>query len=79
MSSTPSKASPAPKRSRPAVRPGQVLAMAIVVVAVAFIAQNRERVHIDLFTIDVTAPVWLVLTIMVVVGMAAGALLRGRR
>jgi uncharacterized integral membrane protein len=74
-----SKASSAPKRSRPAVRTGQVLAIAIVVVALVFIVQNRERVHINLFAIDVSAPVWLILTIMVLVGMAVGALLRGRR
>ena len=61
------------------VRPGQVVALALVVVAVVFIVQNRDRVTVDLFTVDVTAPVWLILTIMVLVGMAVGALLRSRR
>ena len=79
MTSTPPHASSAPRRARPAVRPGQVVAAVLVVVAVVFIVQNRDRVSINLFTIDVTAPVWLILTIMVAVGMAVGALLRGRR
>jgi len=56
-----------------------VVALLIVVVAVVFIAQNRDRVSIHLLTIDVSAPVWLILTIMVLLGMAVGALLRGRR
>ena len=79
MTSTPPHAPSASKRARPAVRPGQVVAAVLVVVAVVFIVQNRDRVSINLFTIDVTAPVWLILTIMVAVGMAVGALLRGRR
>ncbi|MGY1693669.1 LapA family protein [Geodermatophilus sp. SYSU D00766] len=61
------------------VRPGQVVALVLAVVAVVFIAQNRERVTINLFTVDVSAPVWLILTIMVLLGMAVGALLRWRR
>jgi uncharacterized integral membrane protein len=55
------------------------VALVIAVVTVAFIVQNRGRVSINLFTINVSAPVWLVLTIMVLIGMGLGALLRGRR
>jgi uncharacterized integral membrane protein len=79
MSSTSPSAPSAKKRPRPAVRPGQVIAAVIVVVAMVFIVQNRDRVRVNLFAIDVTAPVWLLLTIMVLLGMAVGALLRGRR
>jgi uncharacterized integral membrane protein len=56
-----------------------VVALVIAVVTLAFILQNRERVSINLFTITVSTPVWLVLTVMVLIGMGLGALLRGRR
>lgn len=56
-----------------------VVALVIVVVAIVFIAQNRERVHIDLFWINVSAPVWLLLGVMVVAGMGVGALLWSKR
>ncbi|WP_457000574.1 LapA family protein [Geodermatophilus sp. SYSU D00814] len=73
-------ATSSPKSPTPvSVRPGQVVALVLAVVAVVFIAQNRERVTINLFTVDVSAPVWLILTIMVLLGMAVGALLRWRR
>ncbi|MFQ1002639.1 LapA family protein [Modestobacter sp. SSW1-42] len=47
--------------------------------AVVFIAQNRDRVSIQLFTATASAPVWLLLTIAVLVGAVIGALLRTRR
>jgi putative membrane protein len=72
-------AGPSPQHSR-AVRPGLVLALALAVLAVVFIAQNRDRMQISFFTVDVSAPTWLLLTIMTVVGLAVGALLgRARR
>jgi lipopolysaccharide assembly protein A len=71
--------SAAPRRSR-AVRPGRILALVLVVLAVVFIAQNRDRMQISFFTLDVSAPTWLLLTIMTVLGVAVGALLgRARR
>ena len=60
-------------RRRPrAVRPGHVLAL---VLAVIFIAQNRSRVHMSFFTVDVSAPARLLLTTMTLVGLAVGLLL----
>jgi len=79
MTPTPPQAGPARKRQRPAVTAGRTVALGLAVVAVVFIVQNRNRVRISLFSIDVTAPIWLILTLMVLVGMAVGALLRGRR
>ena len=79
MTSTSPQAASTRRRARPAVRAGQVVAALIVVVAVVFIVQNRDRVSVNLFTIDVTAPVWLILTIMVLLGTAVGYLLRGRK
>jgi uncharacterized integral membrane protein len=63
-------------RRRPrAVRPGHVLALVLAVLAVIFIAQNRSRVHMSFFTVDVSAPAWLLLTTMTRVGLAVGLLL----
>jgi putative membrane protein len=79
MAASPPRRNAAARRSR-AVRPGPVLALVLAVLAVVFIAQNRDRVHVSFFALDVSAPTWLLLTIMTVIGVAVGALLgRARR
>lgn len=65
--------------ARSALRPNHVAALGLAVVAIAFIAQNRDRVAISLFSIHVSAPAWILLTVMALVGIAVGALLRSRR
>jgi putative membrane protein len=75
----PPRSEPASRFRLPAVTPGQLLAGVLVIVAVVFIVQNRERVRINFFTIDVSAPVWLMLTVMVLIGVLIGALIRRRR
>jgi putative membrane protein len=62
------------RRSR-TVRPGRVFALILAILAVVFIAQNRARVEVSFFTVDVSAPMWLLLTIMTVVGLALGLLI----
>lgn len=79
MDSTPPQSDQNSRHASPVVTSGRVVAVLLAVVAIVFIAQNRDRVTVNLFTIDVTAPVWLILTVMVVLGLAVGALLRGRR
>ena len=73
------RSEPTSGRRLPAITPGQLLAGVLVVLAVVFIVQNRDRVRINFFTIDVSAPVWLMLTVMVLVGVLIGALIRRRR
>jgi uncharacterized integral membrane protein len=58
---------------------GQTLAVVIVAVAAVFVLQNTERVTIDLFTVSMGAPLWLVLASMFIVGLVVGALLQRRR
>ncbi|WP_051939586.1 lipopolysaccharide assembly protein LapA domain-containing protein [Phaeacidiphilus oryzae] len=69
------------RSSRP--RPGakQIIAAVIAILAIVFIAQNRERVSIDFFTASLSCPLWLLLLIMAAVGMllAYGFMRRGRR
>ncbi|MGY1728589.1 lipopolysaccharide assembly protein LapA domain-containing protein [Geodermatophilus sp. SYSU D01062] len=79
---SPASTPPAAPSTRPArrrIRSGQVLALVLAVVTVAFIVQNRDRVTVDLFTVDVSAPLWLILTIVLLIGVLLGMILRSRR
>ena len=55
------------------------LGVAIAVVAFAFIAQNRDPVVSNLFMLQFTAPAWLTLTLVFLLGMATGWLVKRRR
>lgn len=44
-----------------------------------FIGQNREPVNLELFTIDVLAPLWIVLALVGLVGLLVGLLLTRRQ
>ena len=55
------------------------LGVAIAVVAFAFIAQNRDPVVSNLFMLQFTAPAWLTLTLVFVLGLATGWLVKRRR
>ena len=62
--------------------PPQWFGLLLVVIAIAFIAQNRSDVSIALLWVTVSAPLWLVLTLLAAVSFGAGYLLawgRGRR
>lgn len=62
--------------------PPQWVGLLLVVIAIAFIAQNRADVSIALLWVTVSAPLWLVLTLISLVAFGAGYLLawgRGRR
>jgi len=54
------------------------LALVLAVIAVAFIAQNRDRVPVHLFWLTVTSPMWLLLTALFAAGWLVGALIRRR-
>ena len=55
------------------------LGVAIAVVAFAFIAQNRDPVVSNLFMLQFTAPAWLTRTLVFLLGMATGWLVKRRR
>ena len=55
------------------------LGVAIAVVAFAFSAQNRDPVVSNLFMLQFTAPAWLTLTLVFLLGMATGWLVKRRR
>ncbi|WP_327147263.1 LapA family protein [Nocardia sp. NBC_01329] len=56
----------------------QWLALALTVVAVIFIVENRDHVEIRFLPVTVSSPMWLILLIMFLIGLVAGLLL-GRR
>jgi uncharacterized integral membrane protein len=51
---------------------GNWLAIALVIVAAAFIFQNRDTVTIDVFHIGIRLPLWLSLSVMFLVGWLSG-------
>lgn len=57
----------------------QTFAAAVGVVALIFILQNTDEVDIDFFTVTLSAPLWLVLGALFVIGMLVGMLLQRRR
>jgi uncharacterized integral membrane protein len=48
------------------------LAIVLVILAAAFILQNRDRVTIDVFHVGIQLPLWLSLSVMFVVGWLSG-------
>ncbi|MCG7285190.1 LapA family protein [Cellulomonas sp. ACRRI] len=48
------------------------LSVLLVVVAVVFVAQNRQPVRVHLLATTVTTPLWVALTAVLVLGLAAG-------
>lgn len=52
------------------------VALALLVVAALFVAQNRDSTEIQILLVSLTAPLWATLTLAVAIGMAAGLLLR---
>ncbi|GAA2743296.1 MULTISPECIES: lipopolysaccharide assembly protein LapA domain-containing protein [Kitasatospora] len=51
----------------------------LAVIAVWFIAANTESVEVTLWVASVTLPLWLVLTVTLLVGAALGWLIASRR
>ena len=68
-----------PRRRRPLVRflLDRWVPILLTLLAVVFISQNRDRISIDLFWLQVLAPLWLVLLVAVLAGVLIGSL--GRR
>lgn len=55
------------------------LSILIVIVAVIFIAQNRQETTIQLFAGAASAPLWVVLAVLFLAGAITGALRTRRR
>ncbi|MGW4242414.1 hypothetical protein [Nocardia sp. NPDC004722] len=61
------------------ISPKQWLAIALTVLAVLFIVENRHRVDIEFLLMTVRSPMWLVLLVTFAVGWLVGLLTRRSR
>jgi uncharacterized integral membrane protein len=61
------------------VTPRLVLAIVLGVVLLAFVVANWQSVEVHLLVTTVTAPLWLVLAVVIVLAFAAGLLVGRRR
>jgi putative membrane protein len=77
MSTQDAEKPPAGRIRRFAVR--YWVAIILVGLAAIFIAQNRDRPRVHILWITVQSPMWFILTIMLLVGILVGLLLRRRR
>lgn len=77
-----------PERTRtsPAARAARdnmgtlIVAAVVVICALIFILQNRQRVSVSFLSIDITAPIWLlVVGYFVLGGLVVGGLMWARR
>ncbi|MGN2640960.1 DUF1049 domain-containing protein [Nocardia takedensis] len=60
------------------VSPTQWLALGLTVLAVLFVVENRDKVSIEILLISISAPMWLILLAMFLIGWAVGLLTRRR-
>lgn len=67
------------ERVRRRITHRQIAGLAIAVMTVLFIVQNRDTVQIQLFTMTLTAPLWLLLVVVLGLGVLVGLLLSRRR
>ncbi len=78
MSTDAGDAKPSARRSRRIPFRYWVI-IVLAVLAVIFIAQNRDRHPVHLLWVTVESPTWLMLTAIFVAGALVGLLLRRRR
>lgn len=57
----------------------QIVALVVAALTLIFILQNRETVHITFFALTVTAALWFVLLIVLVLGVVVGVLVTRRK
>jgi putative membrane protein len=55
------------------------VAIVLVILTAAFVAQNRNRVELDLFWMNLRLPLWLVMTVIAAVGVVVGLTMSNRR
>jgi uncharacterized integral membrane protein len=73
-----SNPAPSTRSTQFRIRPRLVLVLLIILLVAVFIGQNRDLVDIELFTMHVIAPLWITLSMVTVLGLIVGVLLRRR-
>ena len=66
-------------RGRRRITARLVVALVVAILTLVFVLQNRGPVDVSLFTLTLSAPLWLLLVVMIAVGLLVGLVLsRGR-
>jgi putative membrane protein len=79
MTATPPPAKAGPGDKALAFVKQRWLAIVLLVVAVVFVLQNRNDTTITFLFLDWTSPLWFTLALVLIVGIAIGWALKGRR
>ncbi|MGW1201109.1 DUF1049 domain-containing protein [Streptomyces sp. NPDC002536] len=66
-------------RVRDALTPSRVVVLAVLVLLLVFVLENTQRLTIRLIVPEVTAPLWLTLVAMLVIGWVLGRFVHVRR
>ncbi len=61
------------------LRPRQVVAIVLGVLALIFVFQNNDSVAVQLLVVEVSAPLWIVTLALLAIGVLIGWLLSSRR
>ncbi|MRH90770.1 DUF1049 domain-containing protein [Nocardia sp. SYP-A9097] len=61
------------------ITPTQWVAVALTILAILFVVENRGKVSIEFLLITIRSPMWLVLLVLFVVGWLAGLLTARQR
>jgi putative membrane protein len=59
-------------RGRRRITARQVVAVVVAVLTLVFVLQNRGPVDVHLITLTLSAPMWLLLVVMIAVGLLVG-------
>ncbi|MEU7813835.1 LapA family protein [Pseudonocardia sp. NPDC049154] len=66
-------------RGRRRITARWVVALVVAVLTVVFVLQNRDPVNVYLFTLTLSAPLWLLQVVMIAVGLLLGLVVTRRR
>jgi uncharacterized integral membrane protein len=66
------------ERKRSRISPRTIVALVLLALAIAFIAENTRQVKIRVIVPVVSMPLWAALTAMLVIGVVVGAALHSR-
>ncbi|MFJ9553863.1 lipopolysaccharide assembly protein LapA domain-containing protein [Nocardiopsis sp. NPDC101807] len=69
----------ASRKGLSSVPPRMWVALALLVVTVLFVAQNRDTAQIQFLVVSLTSPLWAALAVAVAAGVVIGLLVRPSR
>ncbi|MGH1561128.1 lipopolysaccharide assembly protein LapA domain-containing protein [Mumia sp. DW29H23] len=79
MTATPPPGRPGPGDKAVAFLKQRWLPLVLLVVAIVFVVQNRDGTTISFLFLEWSSPLWFTLALVLLVGVAIGWALKGRR